>query len=573
MMYCLHTVLSVESMYLSRVTSIIDCISIEISPVIILFKILKKSDDRRTALHIASSEGHMVVVEFLVDKGAKINRSDRWGGSPLDDAHRHHQVHIVKFLRAKGATTGSVNQTVNFITAAAGGDVEEVRLLLDVIPNINEGDYDKRTALHLAAGEGHASVVSLLCMAKADPNAEDRWGGRPLDDAERNKHTDVIRILKNFAAASGGVSNHVSTSSDDMSNEDNYLVVQFESLDIIERIGAGAFGEIYKCRWRGTLVAAKIIKTADIRREWLKTHALKSMKFKGANVDEAMHLLDEASASHDNMDSEDKDAALVDFRQEIAVLKNLRHPNICLLLGYSTTEGREVMISELMKCSLLDVFKAYIIQGTKMQHKQQLLYAQQLAQGMNYLHTCDPIVLHRDLKPANLLIDNAGTLKISDFGLAKVRSKKVSSESTHYTMTGETGSYRFMAPEVYRHETYNETVDVYSYGMILFYLLDGRPPWPLLNGLVAVKKAALEADRPNIPRKWDARLSNLLQECWDENANVRPSFEKILPVLDDYMKSRFRIDADGPAAAQRRTARELSATTTAGHQRCACTIL
>jgi serine/threonine protein kinase len=529
-------------------------------------------DDRRTALHISASEGHMVVVEFLVEKGAKINRSDRWGGSPLDDAHRHQQSHIVKFLRAKGATTGSVNQTVNFITAAAGGDVDEVRLLLDVIPNINEGDYDKRTALHLAAGEGHVGVVSLLCMANADTNAEDRWGGRPLDDAERNRNTDVVRILKNFGARKGGTHSHVSTSSDDMSLEDNYLVIQFESLDIIERIGAGAFGEIYKCRWRGTLVAAKIIKTADIRREWLKKHALKSMKYKGADVDAAMHLLDEASQSNSNVAAEQKDAALSDFRQEIAVLKNLRHPNICLLLGYCTTEGREVMISELMKCSLLDVFKAYIIQGTKMQHKQALIYAQQLAQGMNYLHTCDPIVLHRDLKPANLLIDNAGNLKISDFGLAKVRSKAVSSESESYTMTGETGSYRFMAPEVYRHEEYNETVDVYSYAMILYYLLDGKPPWPLVNGLVAVKKAALEAERPNIPRKWDLRLSNLVQECWDENASVRPSFEKVLPVLDDYMKSKFRIDADGPAGADRRSARDLSATQTTG-QGCACTIL
>jgi serine/threonine protein kinase len=106
-------------------------------------------------------------------------------------------------------------------------------------------------------------------------------------------------------------------------------------------------------------------------------------------------------------------------------------------------------------------------------------------------------------------------------------------------MTGETGSYRFMAPEVYRHEDYTETVDVYSYGMILYYLLSGRPPWASMNGLMAVERAAKEGDRPNIPRDWDERLSNLLQRCWDENPQARPSFQKILEVLNSYSRKPF----------------------------------
>lgn len=213
------------------------------------------------------------------------------------------------------------------------------------------------------------------------------------------------------------------------------------------------------------------------------------------------------------------------------------------------------MISELMKCSLLDVFKAHIIQGTRMPKKTQIVYAQQLAQGMNYLHTCKPPVLHRDLKPANLLIDHSGVLKISDFGLAKVRPDPKNMETDQFVMTGETGSYRFMAPEVYRHEGYNETVDVYSYAMIFYYLLSGRPPWATMNGLMAVERAANDGDRPNIPRDWDERLSRLLQQCWDENPQARPSFAKILQVLDNYSHDVFRTDSnsieqiDGPSIA------------------------
>jgi ankyrin repeat protein len=105
--------------------------------------------------------------------------------------------------------------------------------------------------LHLAAGEGHARVVEVLLQNGANVNAEDRWGGRPLDDAERNNHKDAMRVLKRFGAVSSSSSHHISHSSgaDDLDYEDSNLHIDYSSLQIIERIGVGAFGEIYKCRW------------------------------------------------------------------------------------------------------------------------------------------------------------------------------------------------------------------------------------------------------------------------------------------------------------------------------------
>ena len=94
-----------------------------------------------------------------------------------------------------------------------------------------------------------------------------------------------------------------------------------------------------------------------------------------------------------------------------------------------------------------------------------------------------------------------------------------------------------MAPEVFRRDpSYNESVDVYSYAMILFYLLDGRPPWPYDNGIVAARKAADEGDRPPVPRHFDIRLQNLLQEMWSENRSNRPPFQVILKVLNEYAR-------------------------------------
>ena len=425
--------------------------------------------DRRTAMHVAASEGHLHVCKFLVEDcgGAAVNRSDRWGGSPLDDAHRHRHKDCADYLRKVGATTGSGNRLTNLIQAAADGDLDEVQTLLQAVHpkkktlnssinktnsngkfkneanatfamDVNEGDYDKRTAIHLAAGEGHLEIVRALVEAGANPNAEDRWKRRPLDDAKRGKHKDVEDYLQTQGAAPGNPIREDSTVDNSLSHSgkramDN-MQVEFDELEMIDRIGSGAFGEIYKCRWRGTLVAAKIIRTAKIRKEWTNRRVQQAIN-DGKDIDDAIRELDEME-----LDQADADEAVADFRREISVLKSLRHPHIVLLLAYSTTENYECIISELMKCSLLDVFKSHLVQGTRMHVRTQIVYATQLAMGMNYLHTCKPPIIHRDLKPANLLVDHAGTLKISDFGLSKVRPDPSKAETDVYRMTGETGS-------------------------------------------------------------------------------------------------------------------------------------
>lgn len=161
--------------------------------------------DFRTPLHLAASEGHVDICRFLVEKGARVNRSDRWGGSPLDDAHRHRHSEVIQYLRQQGATFGTLTQLPRFIQAASEGDQEEVLALLEFGNiDLDQGDYDRRTALHLAAGEGRTEIVDLLCKAGADVNVEDRWGNRPLDDAENAKKNSstIMKILVQRGAKS-----------------------------------------------------------------------------------------------------------------------------------------------------------------------------------------------------------------------------------------------------------------------------------------------------------------------------------------------------------------------------------
>jgi hypothetical protein len=81
--------------------------------------------------------------------------------------------------------------------AAARGDLAALRKYIGAEgASVNACDYDQRSALHLAAAEGHESAVSFLLHARADVNAQDRWGGTPLKDAERGWHVSVMQLLQ-----------------------------------------------------------------------------------------------------------------------------------------------------------------------------------------------------------------------------------------------------------------------------------------------------------------------------------------------------------------------------------------
>jgi glutaminase len=87
--------------------------------------------------------------------------------------------------------------------AASTADIRTVRRMLEERADLERGDYDLRTPMHLAAAEGHLGVISLLLDAGVSPNSRDRWGGTPLDDAESSGHDEIAAVLRASGATTG----------------------------------------------------------------------------------------------------------------------------------------------------------------------------------------------------------------------------------------------------------------------------------------------------------------------------------------------------------------------------------
>jgi len=237
---------------------------------------------------------------------------------------------------------------------------------------------------------------------------------------------------------------------------------------------------------------------------------------------------------------------LTDLGNEISLMATIRHPNIIMFFGACFQLSPPVILLEYCPGGNLEtrIIRAYMEGGRpadKITPAQKWKYAHELALGMTFLHKCTIPIIHRDLKPSNVLISAEDTIKITDFGLAKFVPIKNKFLEDKFTMTGETGSYRFMAPEVYRHEPYNQAVDVYSYALIIYWMFSGvRPFANITDPVEAVKFASLKRGRPSLTSVKEGKVKAIIEQSWSEEPDRRPSFSQIVKFWDEVKDQSFK---------------------------------
>jgi serine/threonine protein kinase len=137
--------------------------------------------------------------------------------------------------------------------------------------------------------------------------------------------------------------------------------------------------------------------------------------------------------------------------------------------------------------------------------------------GMRYLHSQD--IFHGDLKPGNLLIDEDNLIRISDFWISRI-------EECGARPVG-IGSRSYVSPEILNFEFSTKKSDVFAFGMLLYDMVTGKTAFPRDLGPMRFVGMQVKGYRPLIPDSVSLDVGKLIEGCWNEEPEKRPTFDEV----------------------------------------------
>ncbi|KAK8558250.1 hypothetical protein V6N13_038723 [Hibiscus sabdariffa] len=371
------------------------------------------------------------------------------------------------------AVPENLDATMQLLFMASRGDVKGVEDLLNEGVDVNSIDLDGRTALHIAACEGHVEVVKFLLVRKANIDARDRWGSTAAADAKYYGNMEVYNILKARGAKVPKTRNTPMT----VSNPREVPEYELNPLELRVRKSDGITKGSYQvAKWNGTKVAVKILDT----------------------------------------DSCSDPETINDFKQELTLLEKVRHPNVVQFVGAVTQNFPMMIVSEYHSNGDL---RSYLQKKGRLSPSKVLRFALDIARGMNYLHECKPEpIIHCNLRTkCQKHFDGQG------------RSFE-EHPSDHFDPKNV-----YAAPELYKNLVFDRSVDSYSFGVILYEMIEGVVPFHPKPAEEILSLMCLEEKRPSFKSKsksYPPDLIELIEECWAKEPVVRPTFSEIIVRLD-----------------------------------------
>ncbi|PON81371.1 Serine/threonine protein kinase [Trema orientale] len=322
-----------------------------------------------------------------------------------------------------------------------------------------------------------------------------------------NRRGRVMHVLSDDALARALMDSNSLT--EGLENYEEWTI-DLRKLNMGEAFAQGAFGKLYRGTYKGEDVAIKILERPE-------------------NDPEKAQLMEQQ------------------FQQEVKMLATLKHPNIVRFIGACRKPMVWCIVTEYAKGGSVRQFLMKR-QSRSVPLKLAVKQALDVARGMAYVHGLG--LIHRDLKSDNLLIFADKSIKIADFGVARI---EVQTEG----MTPETGTYRWMAPEMIQHRPYTQKVDVYSFGIVLWELITGMLPFQNMTAVQAAFAVVNKGVRPIVPNDCLPVLGEIMTRCWDANPDVRPPFTEVVRMLENaeteimttVRKARFRCCMTQPMTA------------------------
>lgn len=206
------------------------------------------------------------------------------------------------------------------------------------------------------------------------------------------------------------------------------------------------------------------------------------------------------------------------FEQESRSVAALSHPNIVAIYDVGAQDGVRYLVTEFLEGKTL---RERLQEGTLSVNKA-VDYGLQIARGLAGAH--ERGIIHRDLKPENVFITRDGHAKLLDFGLARVRAssnddKTIGSQTTPGVVMGTVG---YMSPEQVRGEVVDHRTDIFSFGALLYEMLDGKRAFTG-DTSVEVMTAILKTEPPQFDSelKVSPGLERIVRHCLEKSPNDR----------------------------------------------------
>ncbi|VDM94896.1 unnamed protein product [Thelazia callipaeda] len=264
------------------------------------------------------------------------------------------------------------------------------------------------------------------------------------------------------------------TIADDFNN-DPFLNADFYAFQLIHLLGRGSYGDVWKAKCNKITVALKIIKSNEVLRGI--------------------------------------------FYKEVEAMRFFDHPNVIAIFGACVRPVHAIAM-EYMECGSLDHL-LHVTKNIDYKADHAFHWASQCADAMAYIH--GKHCAHADLKPANLLLqDNYHHLKVADFGTVIY---------TNCDMDYRQGSASWMAPEVISGSPPSKYSDYYSFGIILWEIITRKRPYDEYSNAEEILWSVYAGSRPPVIANIPARLMQMIESCWNEVPNERPSIQQIQKVL------------------------------------------
>jgi len=200
--------------------------------------------------------------------------------------------------------------------------------------------------------------------------------------------------------------------------------------------------------------------------------------------------------------------------REIAMLQGVIHPNIVQFLGVCDHSSGIYLITEYVEHG--DLFDLLIFGEKKPSWKIRAKIAFQIATACYYLHSKN--IIHRDLKSQNVLIGADFKVKICDLGFATITQNK--------KRMSIVGTNEWMAPEIWSSDTYDQQVDIFSFGIVLTEMITCRPP----SKRSVDKQMAFDFEqfKAEIPENCPPEFLNLVYDCTLQDPAARPSSKDLV---------------------------------------------